>query len=55
MRVEYNDLNVSGIGCGKAACVRTGQLDPTEEQFSPLQVLNCKYEEVHSCGYHLII
>ena len=47
MRVEYNDLNVHGITCGRPACVRSDELDPTEEQFLPLQVLNCKYEEVH--------
>ena len=46
MRVECSDLNVSGVTYGQPACVRIGHLEPTEEQLLPLQVLNCKYEEV---------
>ena len=46
MRIEYRDLNVRGIGYCPPACARTIELDPKEEQFLSLQVLNCKYEEV---------
>ena len=46
MRMEYFKMDVPELAKHKPACEREGELTPTQQEFQPLQVLNCKYEEV---------
>ncbi|XP_052761266.1 uncharacterized protein LOC128203765 [Mya arenaria] len=45
MKKEYMDINVPALAGARLACVRTGDLDPREREFAPVQVWNLKYEQ----------
>ncbi|XP_066296720.1 uncharacterized protein [Branchiostoma lanceolatum] len=44
-RYEYRTLPVPEVPCLKPACVRGSTCAPAEQEFQPIQILNCKYEE----------
>lgn len=53
MRLEFNKIQLVELQDHSTACIRDIPPAPTEENFGPFQVLNCKYEEV-SCTTNLV-
>ena len=53
MKMEYYEVDLPELAQHKPACEREGGLTPTQQHFQPLQILNCKYEQVRLCLYIL--